>query len=146
MLILIQKDTPKLGRKGEIKDVPEGHARNFLIPKGLARPANQADVLNLKNQAKNKEEAKVKFQEKMAEIIKKVTDFEVIEVVSRTNEKGHLFSQFKKSDLIKILKDKGLEVPPEIIKDFSFKEVGEYKIRLEFEKLSRELRLVIKGE
>jgi large subunit ribosomal protein L9 len=59
--ILLTKDVPNVGRSGEIKDVANGYARNFLIPRGLAVPASQGAV-------KQAEQAKVMVQGKQARV------------------------------------------------------------------------------
>jgi len=59
--ILLTKDVPNVGRSGEIKDVANGYARNFLIPRGLAVPASQGAV-------KQAEQAKVMAQGKQARV------------------------------------------------------------------------------
>ncbi|HLH72769.1 MAG TPA: 50S ribosomal protein L9 [Chloroflexota bacterium] len=61
MKILLTKDVPNVGRSGEIKDVANGYARNFLIPRGLAVPASQGAV-------KQAEQAKVMAQGKQARV------------------------------------------------------------------------------
>jgi len=46
MKVILLKDIDNLGRKNEIKDVPAGFARNFLIPKGLILPATEKTSKN----------------------------------------------------------------------------------------------------
>ena len=41
MKVILLQDVDKIGKKYEVKDVAAGHARNFLIPKGLAKPATE---------------------------------------------------------------------------------------------------------
>lgn len=41
MKVVLLRDVPNLGRAGEVKEVADGYARNYLIPKGLASPANE---------------------------------------------------------------------------------------------------------
>ena len=60
MKVIFQQDVRGQGKKGEMKDVSEGYARNFLIPKGLAVEANKDNMnaLALKEKAKRAQEAR----------------------------------------------------------------------------------------
>ncbi|MCL4405070.1 MAG: 50S ribosomal protein L9 [Patescibacteria group bacterium] len=51
MKVILQQDLRGLGRKNDVKDVPEGYARNFLIPRGIAKFADQTALNELKTKA-----------------------------------------------------------------------------------------------
>ncbi len=67
MKVILKSNIDKIGLRGEVKEVKDGFARNFLIPKGLAVESNKSNLKNLEQEqvklvakeAKNKEEAKV---------------------------------------------------------------------------------------
>ena len=60
MKVILQKDVKSVGTAGEVTEVSDGYARNFLFPKKLAIPADKANmnVLNQKNAKKERDEAK----------------------------------------------------------------------------------------
>ena len=60
MKVLLLQDVSGQGKKGELKDVSEGYARNFLLPKGLAVEANKDNMnaLAIKEKAKRAQEAR----------------------------------------------------------------------------------------
>ena len=60
MKVILQKDVKSVGKSGEVVEVSDGYARNFLFPKKLAIPADKANmnVLNQKNAKKERDEAK----------------------------------------------------------------------------------------
>ena len=62
MKVIFIKDVKGQGKKGDIKDISEGYATNFLIPRGLARVATEGNMKTLENQ--NAAEQKRKQQEK----------------------------------------------------------------------------------
>ncbi|MBE3554030.1 MAG: 50S ribosomal protein L9, partial [Thermicanus sp.] len=55
MRVIFQKDVKGQGKKGEIKEVAEGFARNYLIPKGLAIPATESNLKQMAAKEKSEE-------------------------------------------------------------------------------------------
>ena len=55
MKVIFMKDVRGKGKRGEIKNVPDGYAQNFLIKRGLAKEANQAAMSQLKGERKAEE-------------------------------------------------------------------------------------------
>ena len=66
MKVILLQDVKALGRKDEVKEVADGYARNFLFKKGLAQPADKANLNSLNHELKLKmqREAALKAQEK----------------------------------------------------------------------------------
>ena len=90
MKVLLLQDVKAQGKKGEIVEVNDGYARNFLIKKGLAKEAT-ASVVNETNQ-KNAQEAKKKAAElQAAKDIAAKLDTKEIEVAIKTGENGKFF-------------------------------------------------------
>jgi large subunit ribosomal protein L9 len=132
MKIILLKDVPKVGKKFDVKDVAEGYALNFLIPRGLGSVATPQAVAKI-DAEKQKAITEGKIQEELLaknlEVIKNLR----LDIKEKANDKGHLFAGVTKEILIsEILKATRLNLNPEFIKlDKPIKEVGEHKVTVE---------------
>ncbi len=113
---------------GDVKKVADGYARNFLIPRGIAKMATEAEVKNLESKIKKiKEEEKKKVEEaeKTATKIKSAK----IKISEEVNEEGHLYGAVSAKEISAALEEKGLKVDAsEIVIEEPIKELGEYEI------------------
>ncbi len=133
MKVILLKDVAKVGQKFDVKDVAEGYATNFLIPKGLAEAATEQSVRKIENRKKKTEEEK-ELEESL--ITKNLMDLEGVTVnfEAKTNEKGHLFAGLHKEEISRILKEQTrLDIPAQFINlDKPIKETGEHTIEVKF--------------
>ncbi len=60
MQVILLQDVKGMGRRGEVKDVSDGHARNFLIPRRLAEPVSEQRLAELKSDQVKKEQARAR--------------------------------------------------------------------------------------
>ncbi|MDQ0233166.1 50S ribosomal protein L9 [Metabacillus malikii] len=121
MKVIFLKDVKGKGKKGEVKNVADGYAQNFLFKQGLATEATSANISTLNNQKKKQEkEAEVEL-EQMKEL-KKVLEELTVELSAKSGEGGRLFGsitskqiadELKKSHNIKLDKRK-IELPDAI--------------------------------
>ncbi|HZG74368.1 MAG TPA: 50S ribosomal protein L9 [Paenibacillus sp.] len=90
MKVIFLQDVKAQGKKGQIKEVSEGYALNFLIPRGLAKPASEGNVKTLENQ--KQAELRRKEQEKLdaQELAKQLEGITVV-LTSKAGEGGRLF-------------------------------------------------------
>ncbi len=106
MKIILLKDYPKIGKIGEIKEVAQGFARNFLFPKKIAVLFSSHTAETFQQQLKKKAEKKEvhgKEEEKALALLQGKTW--IIRV--NANEKGHLFASLHEKDLMEVfLRDK----------------------------------------
>ncbi len=114
MKVILLKDVARMGRRGEIKELPSGHALNFLIPRKLAVPATPE---NLKRQqaliTKHKETAEASqasFKDALAMLATTP-----VELAATANAKGHLFKGIKATDISERLLELGFHISPESI-------------------------------
>ncbi len=132
MKVILLKDIPSVGKKFDSKNVSDGHALNFLIPKGLAEAATASAIKRL-NLEKAREEGERKIQADL--LFKNLKDVDGITVAMRgkANEKGHLFAGIHAAEIApEITKQTRLIIAPEFIKlDKPIKEVGEHTIDVE---------------
>lgn len=90
MKVIFIKDVKGQGKKGQVKEVSEGYATNFLLPRGLARPATDGNMKTLENQAaaeqRRKEEEKAE-----AQALGKKLDELTVTLKAKSGEGGRLF-------------------------------------------------------
>jgi len=90
MKVIFLQDVKAQGKKGQIKEVSEGYALNFLIPRGLAKPASEGNLKTLENQ--KQAEARRKEQEKEdAKTLAKTLEELTVVLTSKSGEGGRLF-------------------------------------------------------
>lgn len=90
MKVIFLKDVKGKGKKGEVKNVADGYAHNFLIKQGLAIEANNANVSTL--EAKKKKEEKEAEQELMeAQKLKAKLEELTVQLTAKSGEGGRLF-------------------------------------------------------
>jgi large subunit ribosomal protein L9 len=130
MKVVLIKDVKGVGRMHEEKEVSEGYAINFLIPKKLAVPAAGAaasEVKNLKEMdAKHKEAELKKLEAEVHKLSERKLEFK-----AKVNEKGNLFFALDAKKIHEILNKEGVHIPSELILlENKIKEVGTHKIEV----------------
>ena len=131
MKIILLKDTAKIGRKYDIKDVAEGYALNLLIPNKLAIVATKEAVKRIEIEKAREEGEKKIHQDLILKNIDGLKNTPLI-IFAKTNDKGHLFAGFHREDLAKeIEKQTKLSIDSTFIKlDNPIKEIGDYNIEI----------------
>jgi len=147
MKIILLKNVEKLGKKGEVKNVADGYARNFLIPNKLAALATKSELAKLEKQKEietEKAEEELKLYQKIASQI----DGLEIEILVKINEEGNLFGAITASQIAEKLKEKNFEIKKEQIKlEEPIKEIGEYEVIVEFpHNLETKIKVIIVEE
>ena len=102
MKVILLKDVPKIGRKGEIKDVADGFAKNMLIRKGLASLATGDAQAKLAKEKKDKSDAAAKTKsqaEKQRQDLEKRT----FTIKVKTGEQGQIFGGIHEQDVAKAI-------------------------------------------
>ena len=98
MKIILLKDLRGLGRKDDVKNVPDGYARNFLIPQGIAKLATGKELKKIDTEKHNLAETDARVGE-MLEELHRETQSAPIGVPIKTGEKGEIFSSMKEADV-----------------------------------------------
>ena len=147
MRVILLQDIENVGKKYEIKEVKNGYARNFLIPKGLVKPATKESLKWVKVQKeieiKKSEEALKKAQE-MASAI----DGQEISISVKIGEEGQLFESITDQKIFEKLKELGFEIKKsQIDLPEPIKELGEFPVKIKFEhNLEAEIKVIIVEE
>ncbi len=147
MRVILLKDIAGVGRRGDIKDVAEGYAGNFLLPRKLAIMATEKEIERLKiERLKDEEERKIQ-ENLMEKNIENLKDRPVV-IKAKANEAGHLFAGLHKGDILKALKEQtNIEIPEDYI-DLSenIKSIGSYRVPVKFKDKKGEFELNIESE
>ncbi len=109
MKVIFLVDVKGKGKRGEVKEVAEGYARNYLFPKKLAVEATEANLKNL--EAKKKSEQKKAEEEynkalEMKDALEKVT----LEIKAKSGEGGRLFGAISSKQIAEALTEKQFQI------------------------------------
>lgn len=109
MKIILLDDVNKVGRRGEVRDVSDGYARNFLIPKKLALHATAGNMKNLQS-IKNQQQAKADRVKDDAEALRARIEALTFEERRQASEEGKLFGSVTTQDMVEFLDRNGVKV------------------------------------
>ena len=130
MKVILQQDVRGQGKKGQLIEVAEGYARNFLLPRKLAVPAT-ADAVNtmkLKEKAKKAEDARLKAE---AEAIVEKLKNSPVKVTARAGANGKLFGAVTSKEVSDALQTQhGIELAKQkIVLEEPIKAYGSYELK-----------------
>jgi large subunit ribosomal protein L9 len=128
MQIILQEDVDKLGNRGEVVEVAEGYARNYLLPRKLALEANAGNLKRLERMRTTfaKREATERGEaEKLAESLNSVS----ISLARKAGESDQLFGSVNAADIAEALEAQGYKVDRRKIQlNDAIKAIGEYQV------------------
>ena len=130
MKVILQQDVRGQGKKGQLIEVAEGYARNFLLPRKLAVPAT-ADAMNtmqLREKAKKAEDARLKAE---AEAVSEKLKNSPVKVTARAGANGKLFGAVTSKEVSEALKEQhGIDLAKQkIVMDEPIKAYGSYELK-----------------
>lgn len=147
MKVVLLEDVEKVGKKYDVKQVADGFARNFLIPKNLAKVATKELVewaIIQKELLEKKAEENLKKNQTLASSI----DGQEVIIQVKVGPEGQLFESINAQKISEKLKELGFEVKKNQI-DLAepIKEVGEYPVKIKFDhNLESQVQVIINGE
>ena len=109
MRVILLDDVAKVGRRGEVRDVSDGYARNYLLPKKLALSATVGNLKNLE-QIKKQQDAKAGRVKGEAEALRDRIEALVYEEHRQASEEGKLFGSVTAQDIAEFLAAQGVNV------------------------------------
>ena len=128
MKVILLDDVAKLGRRGDVRDVSDGYARNFLIPKKLALSATSGNLNNLEH-IKKQQDAKAGRIKSDAETLRARIEALTYEERRQASEEGKLFGSVTSQDIAEFLESKGVKIERRRIHlDEPIKALGETRV------------------
>lgn len=144
MKVIFLSDVQKVGKKHDVKEVNDGYAMNFLLPRKLAVMATPKAVAELELRKKEiaiEREVQDSLLNKNLEEIKGKT----ITIKGKANDKGHLFSAIHKKEIVEAMKTQNhADIGEEfIILEKPIKEIGEFEIPISIKGKKSLFKLVV---
>lgn len=109
MKVILTKDVKNVGKAGELVNVSDGYGRNYLLPKGLAIEATEANLNILKEKKKAEDRKKQQEMEQAKEMAEKLSNTSIVLEV-KAGENGKLFGSITSKDIHDGLKAKGFDI------------------------------------
>jgi len=148
MKVFLKRDVPGVGKVNEIKNVSDGYARNYLIPRGLAIPASTGQVKAAQEFVKSQQDREMRTRERSLQIIEQLKDSPLY-FRAKAGEKGRLYGSITSADVAQAIGHMiGTSFDKRsILMDRPIRELGEHKIALKLKGGVRgEARVVVESE
>lgn len=148
MKVILNRDVNPLGEEGDVKDVANGYARNYLFPRGLAVPYNERSVL-LFEERKAEIEARKEEKRKDASSLKDRLEALEITITMPAGANGKLYGAVTAQTIVEELAKNGFQIERKRIElpGNSFKAVGKYKVHIRlYESQSAEIVVVVAAQ
>lgn len=147
MRVIILQDIENLGKEGEVKEVANGYARNFLLPNKFVKLATKAALEELEKikelEAKKAEEALKHTQDIVSRI-----DGQEIEILVKAKDTDEIYGSLTPFKISQALKKKGFDVKKtQVILKEPIKKIGEYPVTINFDHgLEAEIKIIVAEE
>lgn len=147
MKIILLQDVKGQGKKGDMLDVNEGYARNFLIKKGLAEAAT-SNKINELNQRKSADEYHKREELKAMKALSEEIKDKKFTVSIKVGANGKVFGSVTAQDVSDSLKAAGYDIDKKkIVLASPIKLVGDYEVTLKLaEGITSKITVQVKGE
>jgi len=130
MKVILKEDVKSIGSMGQIVDVSDGFARNYLVPKGLAVEANVKNMRSLEHEKKVIQEKARKVKNSVQDLANRLAEMNVV-IKTKAGEEGKLFGSVTTMDIAEQLKNQGIEIDKKKISlDEPIKRLGTYAVNL----------------
>jgi len=132
MKVLLCEDIKKLGWLGDVVEVNEGYARNYLLPQGLAKVATDGNIRSIAQEKTKRAEQRLKQRRRIEKAAEAVTGAEAV-LAAKANEQGVLFGSVTEAMIANNLRAQGFEVADEVVKlPEHIKHLGTHEVTLRF--------------
>ena len=128
MKVILRQDVKGLGREGDLKDVKDGYARNFLLPTGRAVIADKGAVANWERHRDQREDRDRAIRADAEAIAEKLRELK-LEIPVKAGERGRLFGAVTSDQIVEHITKSGIELDRHALHlREPIKALGDYKI------------------
>ena len=143
MKVVLKEDIKNLGKMGQVVDVTDGYARNYLVPRGLAVEANTKNIKSLEHEQRIIQEKAKKIKNSLQDLSNKISAMTLV-IKANAGEEGKLFGSVTTMDIAELLQKEGIEIDKKKISlDEPIKRLGSYSVNV---KLHPEILTQLKVE
>ena len=144
MKVILLKDVKGLGKKGDVVNASDGHARNFLFPRKLAKEATESNLHVLNNQkdkAMREKQAEIEAAQGLASKLRG----KEIKIVTKAGEGGRLFGAITSKDIAEeIDKNFNIKVDKKKVVADTIKHLGNYDIEVKlYAEISTKMKVIV---
>ena len=146
MQVILKKDVQNLGEAGDLVNVKDGYARNFLLPQNVAEVATEGALQNREQNLARIKAKQEKLHKEALEVAEKIEKFGELKLSAKAGESGKLFGTITTKKLTEELQSKsGIEVDRKNVSlNAPINKVGEYTMLIKLtSKVKCELAIVV---
>lgn len=130
MKIILKEDIKKLGKMGQIVDVADGYARNYLVPKGFAVEASTKNIRSLEHEKKIIQEKARKHKDSAQDLASRISAM-TLTIKAKAGEEEKLFGSVTTMDIAEALLTRGVEIEKKkIVLEEPIKRLGSYSVQI----------------
>ncbi|HDG98243.1 MAG: 50S ribosomal protein L9 [Deltaproteobacteria bacterium] len=147
MRIILTQDIHDLGLEGDILDVANGYARNYLLPKGFALEATPQNLRFLETRRKKIEAKRLRAKEEAEQLKEKIEALELC-FTHKAGEEGKLYGSVTAIDIAEELEKQGIVVDRrKVVLERPIKEVGDFEVKVKiYPEVTATLRIKVEAE
>jgi len=147
MKVVLLEDIDNIGKQYEIKDVASGHARNFLMPKGLVKVATDEAMQWANDMQALQAEKAARDLEKTGGTVSELEGLE-IEIVVKVGDQDQLFEKINAQKIVAKLKEMGHDVKKSQIElENDIENIGEFDAKIKFDhNLEAQIKIIVLAE
>ncbi len=128
MKVILKEEVDKLGESGELVDVSDGYARNYLIPRNLALEATKSNMATYK-EIRSQRELSLSIEKRNADLLAKELDSISCTAMVAVGEQDRVFGSVTSQTIAELLKEKGFDIDrKKIMLDEPIKALGVYTV------------------
>ncbi|MDH5201779.1 MAG: 50S ribosomal protein L9 [Nitrospirota bacterium] len=130
MKVILKDDMKKVGKMGDIINVADGYARNYLIPRGLAAEANTKNIKSLEHEKRIVEDKAKKLKNSAQDLASRISATTLV-IKAKAGDEEKLFGSVTTMDIAEALRSEGIEIDKKkILLEEPIKRLGSYSVNV----------------